>query len=79
MKRVEFDIELAKKVANHEIEGKFVTRNGQNIRIICFDMVGKAPIVALVTIDGLEYIRQYSEYGVCFGINDKDRDLLIKI
>ena len=35
--RYKFDISLAKKIQNKEIEGKIVTRDGRNVRILCFD------------------------------------------
>ena len=48
-KRVPFDIELAKKIQSGEVEGRIVTRNGNDVRIICFDRNSLVfPIVALV-------------------------------
>lgn len=47
--RVPFDVELAKKITNKEIEGKIVTRNGVNVRIVCFDVKNNYyPIVAIM-------------------------------
>ena len=47
--RVLFDEEMAKRIQSGEIEGKIVTRNGRNVRIVCWDMQTVTyPIVALV-------------------------------
>lgn len=37
MIKIPFDIELAKKITNGEVEGKVVTRDSKSVRIICFD------------------------------------------
>lgn len=37
IKKIPFDIELAKKITNKEIKGNIVARNGYKARIICFD------------------------------------------
>ena len=43
---------------------KIVTRNGKEVRIICTNMKGDQPIVALVTdIDG-EIVYTYTKYGI---------------
>lgn len=50
-KKVPFDIELAKKITNGKVKGRIVTRNGRQVRIICFDRKEKEwQIVALVQI-----------------------------
>lgn len=53
--RVPFDVELAKKITNGEVEGKIVTRDGTNARIICFDREDeRLPIVGLVKVEAVE-------------------------
>ena len=52
--RVPFDLELAKKIKNGEVEGRVVTRDGRSVRILCFDRKGKSPIITLVLVDGNE-------------------------
>ena len=52
--RVPFDLELAKKIKNSEVEGRVVTRDGRSVRILCFDRKGKSPIITLVLVDGNE-------------------------
>lgn len=37
MIRVTFDVELAKKITNGDVEGRIVTRNGESVRIVCWD------------------------------------------
>lgn len=57
MIRVPFDVELAKKITNGEVEGKIVTRNGKNVRIVCFDRkseLNKFPILALIENEKVE-------------------------
>lgn len=49
-KRVPFNLELAKKIASKETKGRIVTRDGRQVRIICFDKIevhGACQIVAL--------------------------------
>lgn len=53
-KKIPFDLELAKKITNGEVKGRIVTRDGRQVRIICFDKDGEQsayPIVALIQID----------------------------
>ena len=53
--KVPFDVELAKKITNGEVEGKIVTRDGTNARIICFDREDeRLPIVGLVKVEAVE-------------------------
>ena len=69
-----FDINLAK-------QGKPVcTKDGREARIICFDAMGKYPIVALVkTIKGdQEYSADYTIEGHYYGSNNPgDMDLVM--
>lgn len=63
-KRVPFDIELAKKITNKEVTGRIVNGNGKEARIICFNRMGRYPIVCLVMMaDGKEILYTYSENG----------------
>ena len=47
-KIIPFDLEMAIEIQKGKIEGKIKTRNGSNIRIICFDRKSTPSIVALV-------------------------------
>lgn len=48
MVRVPFDVEMANKITNGEVNGNIVTRNGRNARVICFDAHSDDNIVALI-------------------------------
>ena len=61
--RVPFDVELAKKITNKEIEGRIVTRDGENARILCFDAKGRFPIVALIESEDEEMPVSYTSSG----------------
>lgn len=37
--KVPFEVELAKKITNGGVEGRIVTDNGSEVRIVCFDML----------------------------------------
>lgn len=36
--QVPFDVEMAKRISNGEVDGKIVTRNGKSVRIVCWDL-----------------------------------------
>lgn len=61
--RVPFDIEMAKKITNGEVEGKVVTRNDGNARIICWDAEGDQPIIALIKFHDKEYPHSFYQNG----------------
>lgn len=63
--RVPFEIELAKRIHNGECEGKIVTQQGENVRILCWDRKDKEyPIVGLVDDGTEEDFRSYTNEGV---------------
>lgn len=82
---VPFDVELAKKITNGEVEGRIVTRRGDNVRIVCWDyksMSGDYPILALVSSEAQELSFPYSEKGKynVYGYNMEDSlDLILEI
>lgn len=79
-KRVPFDIELAKKITNHEIKGKIVTRDGREARIVCFDKEGDYPIVALVKKScGVENAYTYNKKGKEFDNGMSLSDLFLEV
>lgn len=45
---VPFDVLKAKAIQNGELEGKIVTREGKNVRILCFNRRSITPIIALI-------------------------------
>lgn len=79
-KRVPFNLELAKKITNHEIKGQIVTRDGRKARIICFDRRSTGyPIAALVITHGGEDMHSFSEGGCFFTHHVHDLDLHIEL
>lgn len=63
-KRIPFDLELAKKITNKEVNGRIVDGNGKELRIIYFDKMGTYPIVALAKMpDGEEDVCTYTVNG----------------
>lgn len=63
--RVPFDVELAKQITNGEVDGKIVTRDGDSVRILCWDKKDKVyPIAALVDNGVEEDFKTYTNEGV---------------
>lgn len=55
--KVPFEVELAKKIANGEVDGRIVTDNGNVVRIVCFDMLDdKGRIIGLRKDDNYKEI-----------------------
>lgn len=78
--RVPFDVELAKKITNGEIEGRIVTRNGRSTRIICFDAHCDDNIIALIEGEnGVEYPKGYVSDGLASLTGTYDYDLMLEI
>lgn len=78
--QVPFDIELAKKITNGEIEGEIKTRGGLDARIICFDAIrGDYPIVALVKEFGMEESFNYTQSGSAIKLVQNKLDLVLYV
>lgn len=79
--RVPFDVEMAKKITNGEIEGKIVTRDGKSARIVCWDRKGiYLPIVALVDNGkGEEAYESYMTDGRWSDEGISNSDLMLEI
>lgn len=79
-KRVPFNLELAKKITNKELSGRIVNGIGEELRIICWDMKGIYPIIALNEMpDGNEGVNTYDENGRMFETPDSASDLHIEV
>ena len=77
--KIPFDIELAKLITNKKAEGKIVTREGNDVRIICFDRNDTYPIVTIVSEFNNEIIRTFTTKGE-YVLNQEDKyDLLIEL
>lgn len=66
MVKVPFDLELAKKITNGEIEGRIIRNDGANVRIVCWNyksLSGEYPLLALVTNGIFEESEFYTSEG----------------
>ena len=62
---IPFDVERAKRISNGEEEGKIVTRDGKEVRIICFDLKNdKYPIIGLVKEGDKEAPETFKKNGI---------------
>lgn len=78
--RVPFNIDMAKKITNGEIEGKIVTRDGRNVRIVCFDARMDDNIVALIeNEEGVEFATTFNYFGQYFLGEERPYDLFLEI
>lgn len=79
--RVPFDLELAKKITNKEIEGRIVTRGGRSVRVICWDKKSDSiyNIVALLDESIMERILTYTIGGSEVAEEERNNDLMLEI
>lgn len=79
--RVPFEVELAKKITNGECDGRIVTRDGMNARIICWDKKSgsRYSIVALLDVDTEEFIFTYTVNGFEVVDIESETDLFLEI
>lgn len=78
--RVSFCVELAKKITSSEVEGRIVTRDGRNVRILCFERnYYSYPIVALVSKYGIETVYSFTNDGKISHLAKSGCDLFIEI
>lgn len=62
---IPFQVERAKRISNGEEEGKIVTRDGKEVRIICFDVKNdKYPIIGLVKEGDKEAPETFKKNGI---------------
>lgn len=77
--KIPFEIERAKRIRNKE-EGKIVTRDGRNVRIICWDAHCDDNIVALVEDEnGVENPMSYTSDGILFLTSESPADLMLSV
>lgn len=80
--KIPFEVDLAKKISDGEVEGKIVTRDGRSVRIICWDAkwLNKYPICALITLEDFdERIERFTSKGLLCDNNEDIKDLMLKI
>lgn len=80
MIKIPFEVELAKKISNGEVEGRIVTRDGRSARIICWDFSNIQNIVSAISQeDGVENVSSNFHDGTCCLSSKCDEDLFIEI
>lgn len=80
MIRVPFEVELAKKITNGEVDGKIVTRDGRSARVICWDFSNIQNIVSAISQeDGVENLSSNFHNGACSLSSQCDEDLFLEI
>jgi hypothetical protein len=77
--KIQFDVELAKKITNGEVEGKVVTRDGQSVRIVCFDALRSDSLVVLITEGTIEKTYNYTPDGRVFINDEASLDLMLEV
>lgn len=78
---IPFDVERAKRISNGEEEGKIVTRDGKNVRIVCFNVRhNNYPIVGLIDEGNYESAESFSKNGeYSLGDGKLDCDLFLQV
>lgn len=79
--KVPFNLDMAKKITSGEMEGRVVTRRGDDARIIHFNAKNKRQIIALVDYGDGEIPEGYTQKG-CWDPNGEDEfdcDLMLEI
>lgn len=79
--KVPFEVELAKKIANGEVDGRIVTRDGRKARIVCWDKKSDSiyNIVALLDVNTVELIFTYTVNGFEEVDIESDNDLMLEV
>lgn len=77
---VPFDLELSKEITNGEVEGRIITRVGNSVRILCYDVIGNNyKICGLVNSGNSEEPEVFTEKGLLYEKQTDDLDLMIEI
>lgn len=78
---IPFDVERAKRISSGEEEGKIVTRDGKEVRIVCFNVRhNNYPIVGLIDEGNYESAESFSKNGeYSIGDGELDCDLFLKV
>lgn len=81
LKRVPFNVDLAKKITEGEINGaKIVDGLNHSARILAYDKKGDFPIVAIIGINKTEEeVRSFTEKGTFYLCPNKEKDLHILV
>ena len=77
---IPFDLERAKRITNKSEDGKIVTRDGRNVRIICWDAHRDNNIIALIEDKtGIEFPIFYVSEGLVFLKSKSSCDLMLSV
>lgn len=81
LKRVPFDIELAKKITEGKIKGaKIIDGLNRSVRILDFNIKGDFPIAAVITLeDASEGVYSFTKEGTFFVYPRGEKDLQILV
>lgn len=77
--KVPFDVEMAKRISNGEVDGKIITRDGRNVRVVCWDARGDQCILALLAGKSKDDVGAYSNDGRIFMQGESPADLMLEI
>lgn len=78
--KVPFEVELAKKITNGEVDGRVVTRDGRIARVVCYDVIGNQyKICALVNNGKAEDPEIFTEKGLLYDNQTDDLDLMLEV
>lgn len=80
-KKVPFDLELAKKITNKEVKGRIVTRDGRQVRIICFDRKNAVWSIIALALNkrDIEEVFEYQNNGCYNAIGEHEFDLHLEV
>lgn len=77
---IPFDLERAKRITNKSEDGKIVTRDGRNVRIVCWDVKNEDSILALVEDEkGIEFPIFCVSEGLVFLKSKSSCDLMLSV
>ncbi len=77
--KVSFDVEMAKRISNGEVDGKIITRDGRNVRVVCWDARGDLCILALLEGKSKDDVGAYPNDGRIFMEGESPVDLMLEI
>lgn len=80
MVRVPFDVEMAKKITEKLVEGRIITRIGNSVRILCYDVINnKYNICGLIHYGKFEEPAFFTEQGLFYEGQTGGLDLMLEI
>ena len=77
--KVPFDVEMAKRISNGEVDGKIITRDGRNVRVVCWDARGDLCILALLAGKSKDDVGAYPNDGRIFMEGESPADLMLEV